>query len=242
MTATENFAQKLKMLRERKKLSLKKTAEDLGVTAQSLSLYENGMRTINIDLLRKVAQYFEVSSDYLIGLSDVATTDTELKAVCDYTGLDERAVGRLRQFNVRSSEKEYARQFPKTTDECYKHCINIFIGDYLDEFLTEILDNGIDLFYLDKELEKLNKQLDDEFDGDETFSSSILEKIDTIEEKADFCRYQTERSIRKLVKLYIEQVNWGFMLINGNKQLLEKYNQKNVEEATDNGEHQTPKE
>ena len=58
MTATEEFAKRLKQLRFNKGVSLKKAAETLGVTAQSLSLYENGMRTINIDLLKKVAQYF----------------------------------------------------------------------------------------------------------------------------------------------------------------------------------------
>jgi len=96
MTATEEFAKRLKQLRFNKGVSLKKAAEALGVTAQSLSLYENGMRTINIDLLQKVAQYFGVSSDYLIGLSDAATTDTDLKAVCDYVELSEKAVEKLR--------------------------------------------------------------------------------------------------------------------------------------------------
>lgn len=96
MTTIEEFAKRLKTLRTQKGVSLKKAAEALGVTAQSLSLYENGMRTINIDLLKKVAQYFDVSSDYLIGLSDTATTDTDLKAVCDYVELSEKAVEKLR--------------------------------------------------------------------------------------------------------------------------------------------------
>lgn len=92
MNTTEVFAERFKQLRTDKGLSLQKIAQDLDVTAQSLSLYEKGQRTINIDLLKRIAEYFGVSSDYLIGLSDVAATNTELKAACDYTGLSEKAV------------------------------------------------------------------------------------------------------------------------------------------------------
>lgn len=99
MNATEVFAQRLRLCRQRKGISLQKAAEALGATAQSLSLYEKGQRTINIDLLKRVAEYFGVTSDYLIGLSDAATTDTDLKAVCDYTGLSEKSTNLLYLLN-----------------------------------------------------------------------------------------------------------------------------------------------
>lgn len=242
MTTVEEFAKRLKILRTQKSVSLKKAAEALGVTAQSLSLYENGMRTINIDLLKKVAQYFGVSSDYLIGLSDAATNDVDLKVVCDYLGLYEEAALRLQQINKRLQKKDSEHQYPKTTNECYKRCLNIFINEYLDDFLTEVLDSGIKLYYLEAELKRLNKQFDDEFNGVAHFTDSLPEEIDRVEEKADFCRYQTERTVRKMLKDYLERVNWGFMLIDGHKQLLEILEQVNAEEAVDNGEHQTSKE
>jgi transcriptional regulator with XRE-family HTH domain len=87
------FAQRLKDLRIQRGLSLNQLAKDIGVTAQSLSLYENSKRTINIDLLNDIAKYFNVSADYLIGLSDVASLDTDMQAVCDYIGLDDVSVG-----------------------------------------------------------------------------------------------------------------------------------------------------
>lgn len=95
MNTTDVFAKRFKQLRTDKGLSLQKIAQDLNVTAQSLSLYEKGQRTINIDLLKRIAEYFGVSSDYLIGLSDVAATNTDLKAACDYTGLSEKAVAEI---------------------------------------------------------------------------------------------------------------------------------------------------
>lgn len=92
MNTTEVFAERFKKLRTDKGLSLQKIGQDLNVTAQSLSLYEKGQRTINIDLLKRIAEYFNVSSDYLIGLSDVASVDTDLKSVCDYTGLNDASI------------------------------------------------------------------------------------------------------------------------------------------------------
>lgn len=92
MNTTEVFAERFKQLRTDKGLSLQKIAQDLDVTAQSLSLYEKGQRTINIDLLKRIAEYFGVSSDYLIGLSDVAATDIKKKTVCGYTGLSETSI------------------------------------------------------------------------------------------------------------------------------------------------------
>lgn len=45
-----------------------------------------------IGKLSKVAKYFNVSMEYLCGLSDVKTKDYELSSICDYTGLDEQTV------------------------------------------------------------------------------------------------------------------------------------------------------
>lgn len=105
MNATEIFAERLRQLRLRRSESLHTTAEAVGVTAQSLSLYEKGQRTINIDLLKRLAEYFGVSADYLIGLSDTAALDTDMKAVCEYTGLNEKTVSKIKSIESEFSFK-----------------------------------------------------------------------------------------------------------------------------------------
>ena len=99
MTTTETFAQRFKVLRNKKKDTLKNIAEKIGVTAQSLSLYETGKRTINIEILKDIAKYFNVSADYLIGLTDCKTTDTNLEAVCEYTGLTESSIQNIKNYD-----------------------------------------------------------------------------------------------------------------------------------------------
>ncbi len=114
METTDVFAERFKKLRLEKKLSLQKIAQDLNVTAQSLSLYEKGQRTINIDLLKRTAEYFKVSSDYLIGISDVATVDTNVKSICEYTGLTEENIKLL---NTLKELKELEKRLIKYNDD-----------------------------------------------------------------------------------------------------------------------------
>lgn len=92
MESKEIFAKRLVKLRENRGITQQTLADDLMITRQSLSLYEKAERTINIDLLVKIAKYFDVSTDYLLGMTDNATTDADLKAVCEYTGLSEDAI------------------------------------------------------------------------------------------------------------------------------------------------------
>lgn len=66
---------------------------------QVVSYYENGTRTPNLNELITIAKEYNTTTDYLLGLSDTATTDTDIKAICDYTGLSEESINILYDFN-----------------------------------------------------------------------------------------------------------------------------------------------
>ena len=61
------FAERLKELREKYDLSQLELGKILSVTSQSISNYETGKRMPEIPELIKLADYFGVSVDYLIG-------------------------------------------------------------------------------------------------------------------------------------------------------------------------------
>lgn len=63
----KDFPRILTLLRTENGLSQKKVASDLNVSQGLLSHYENGKRECNLDLLVKIANYFDVSCDYLLG-------------------------------------------------------------------------------------------------------------------------------------------------------------------------------
>lgn len=58
---------RLKDLREDKDLYQKEIADYLKITQQQYSRYEIGARTIPIELLNKLADYYNTSIDYIVG-------------------------------------------------------------------------------------------------------------------------------------------------------------------------------
>lgn len=70
-------------------------AKAIGVSRQALGKWANGETVPDILDFKKLAKYFNVSTDYLLGLTENATTDTDLQAACKYTGLSEKALENL---------------------------------------------------------------------------------------------------------------------------------------------------
>ncbi len=64
------FRNRLKQLREQRGLSQKDLADFLGMTRQAVAYYESGKREPNINTIIKLADYFSVSADYLLGRVD----------------------------------------------------------------------------------------------------------------------------------------------------------------------------
>lgn len=65
-----NFALRLSDLRKEKNISQKEAASCLGVSQALLSHYEKGIRECGLDFLKKACDYYDVTSDYLLGLTD----------------------------------------------------------------------------------------------------------------------------------------------------------------------------
>ena len=87
------FPTRLRELMESRGTRQEDLTDVLGVKSrQSVTGYTDGGTVPTSDKLIALAKYFNVSVDYLIGLTDVAKPDTDLQAVCDYTGLSEEAV------------------------------------------------------------------------------------------------------------------------------------------------------
>ena len=62
---------RIKQLREKRGLIQEILAAELGITQQMLSKYEKDVTLIKVVILKKIAAYFNVTTDYLLGVSDV---------------------------------------------------------------------------------------------------------------------------------------------------------------------------
>ena len=64
------FCERLKELRQEKNLSTIKLGKELQVSDSTITRWENGLRVPSIDHLYNIAKFFNVTSDYLLGLED----------------------------------------------------------------------------------------------------------------------------------------------------------------------------
>ena len=79
------------LLAEQTKMQ-KELAVHLGVPANTVSYFISGRRTPNTEQIAKIADFFDVSADYLLGRTNAETTDKDLRFICEYTGLSENTI------------------------------------------------------------------------------------------------------------------------------------------------------
>lgn len=91
----------------------KELAEYLGVKDNIISYYVKGERSPNTEQIIKISKYFDVSTDYILGLSDTSSTDPSIKSIVDYTGLNENTISVL---------NKTINTFKNYDSECEKIC------------------------------------------------------------------------------------------------------------------------
>lgn len=64
------FAKRIVKLRKQKELTQEELAVYLGISRSALSLYEIGKREPDTETMLKIASFFNVSTDYLLGIAD----------------------------------------------------------------------------------------------------------------------------------------------------------------------------
>ena len=70
MNSEINLEKRLYELRTSRSLNQKQLGEIVGLSHKAISTIESGSRYTTIEKLVQLARYFDVSTDYLLGLSD----------------------------------------------------------------------------------------------------------------------------------------------------------------------------
>ena len=66
----EEFSKRLKELRLEKGLTLEQLAKELNVSDVAVGRWERKQRVPNLEIVIAIAKFFNVTTDYLLGLSD----------------------------------------------------------------------------------------------------------------------------------------------------------------------------
>lgn len=78
-------------------------AEKTGCSRQAIAQYMDGSNAPNIDKLILIAEFFNVSIDYLVGKDKEQTEEELVQSIVNYTGLDENSIEALQ--TIKNSKK-----------------------------------------------------------------------------------------------------------------------------------------
>lgn len=102
------FAIRLGQLRNAKKETQEELSEAIGVDRCTIAKYETQKRIPSYEHLVLLADYFNVSLDYLLGRTDIKTPNATVALICEHTGLSEDNIKFLNKLNeLKKMHKKY---------------------------------------------------------------------------------------------------------------------------------------
>lgn len=114
-----DFAQRVKQLRKNKHLTGEQLGNILGITKTGISYWENGRSVPDNEMLLKLADFFDVSIDYLLGKTDIETKINKSTYYGDYDEVVEYLKDNPEHLDVYKrilNDDHFALLFDKTKD------------------------------------------------------------------------------------------------------------------------------
>lgn len=170
------FVQRLNGLMQKNHTTQEQLAKVVGVRRQTISLYCNGQSRPDYLQIASIAQFFRVTTDYLIGLSDGKNETTS--RICDILGISDEAVENIKNLMHRTSVSaqldlswtnrilfdHVIKEFPNMIK--IPHCLSLpkvlnkmLESEYALTCLCKIIANRVNLEYLSGEIMKKNVEL-----------------------------------------------------------------------------------
>lgn len=181
---------RLKQLIENSGKTRKEIAEQLKCDTSTITKHYNGDRDITTDFLIKYANLFDVSADYLLGLSDTPTTDKDIQFICDYTGLSERAIEVLSIYN---NNKRTKNKLTPIINKLLKSHKLPFICWCIDDFSEAIEQKNNVLDCLMTEDLRLSENNEDK--------ENVIEQYKKLTDKADLSLFRLQETITDFTKI-----------------------------------------
>lgn len=115
---------RIKELRVAKGLTQEELGNILNVQKAAISKYENGRAEPSVDILRKMTSFFNVSSDYLLGMSELVQPPAAPASTPPLTPQEQDLLRKYRELDPRGKQavldtidREHRYTAPKTEDE-----------------------------------------------------------------------------------------------------------------------------
>ena len=220
MDHVSKIGERIRTLREEKGLTQQGLADSLHVKRETINMWENGFRDLKTGSVVLLADFFNVSADYLLGRSACKSPDIDIQAICKKTGLWPEAVERL--LALKNSERKALiggdpeglmdfDEIPQWEYDAFSVCINLFL---LDNFSPALATKA---YHVAEESKKVQKTSIETIDKARAAVADIdpeLRVLAPIESQV-FYRYRVENYSKKIAGNIIEGMKYWLELKEG---------------------------
>ena len=126
----------------------KALADYLGCSVQAINQYKQGTSFPKTENLIKIAEFFGISVDYLLGLTGTPNRDTSIQSVHDATGLSEWAICKLHEMKLKNDETAFV------------DIISALIEDDNSEFFLAVIRSLVSCIDTEQEKELIDISID----------------------------------------------------------------------------------
>ena len=165
----DRFDELLKDKCKKEKLTNGKIAKDLGVAPASLTHWCSGEKFPSGDMLVKIALYFGVSIDWLVGFIESKSIKQDMKNACSVTGLSSKTILAIQDFIKNNNSTNGCVFFER-----------LFCNRYFLQLLRDLGD-VFDAHLLDKLRESASYMLEtDRFSEEESIEQEAMWTVDKL--------------------------------------------------------------
>ena len=203
-----------------------------GVTRQAIGQWCNGNTSPNLKTVPLIASFFGVSVDYLLTETEVKSADLDLKAVCNFTGLTEKAAQTLHDLTYIDDDirltviyllEQYADKLVDIIEATHEYGTFFFynidsILSSLSKYLRITPNEGIDRYYISESgrlinlmstnLQEVNSKTDyrDIITSQDVDTKEIINRIllDSLEQSLKFSKKGYIDTVKKYPSVPLE--------------------------------------
>ena len=208
----------------------KDLAAVLGVKDNVISYFCSGARTPNIEQLNLLSDYFNVSLDYLVGRSDIKTPNADIRAVCEYTGLSEKAIDTLHMIKCHNVIKNNDR---------YMYLYGSYIySDFIESINHQLIRNSLYNYHISfSETEnKLNEILEIDAFHDEDEYIKTFDKLKAASFQKRICKVSYIEMLEEVQRAFKFAIGYDETLNSLENLAVEKMAELKTKDGEPNGD------
>ena len=216
-----------KKTNKNKKINLRLIADEINdqtnisISISTLSKLmdpDNTEHRFDYHFFMALAQYFDVSVDYLLGLTETKETKADVKQICNTTGLDSESVNTLIQINANRQlyildDTDDSNAKDLTCQLFYQFLAQLIENANTESVISKYLCDAQDIISrikrIQSEIEKEHKKLKtskEEIPSDITTSPDILQnKLNVLSEQYKVLEYQLQDNLVSIAQQVVDE-------------------------------------